>query len=292
MIELPINFTVPELSVDTNSSKDTIIYVLSNDWPLTVTQINNRISDLYGLNISYQAVHKTLLQLELDNIVLRKGKKFELKKSWIKNLKNFATTLENRYILNERKKNIKYKGKPITLKFDDMNDFFREFLSLLGSNQLIQNNNRAIYAIQTHGWFPLGFRFSDYNLLSKLVKSNKKGVWCVIQKELPFDKVVAQTYKRAGLNVLTGIKDDAFKHGVIAQGDFVFDINFSPATTELVEELYSKTQNLSVYFREFTKQFTEKKDVNIKIKIRKNPSYAKLLQKQVLSHFKEEEQND
>ena len=77
------------------STQELIIEILSNEWPLTTKQIFNKLKRNYGLNISYQAVHKKLKEMIEEKTLSKNKAELTINYSWIKNLSNYAKKLES-----------------------------------------------------------------------------------------------------------------------------------------------------------------------------------------------------
>ena len=74
---------------------------LSQKWPLTSKEIFNSLKKEHGFNGTYQAIHKTLNLLAEEKIIEKKDqKKYSLNRTWVKNLKNTASYLEDHLLQN------------------------------------------------------------------------------------------------------------------------------------------------------------------------------------------------
>ena len=90
-----MNQTIPLLkfSPSTATTKENIILLLTHKWPLNAKEIFLEVQK-HGLNnVTYQAVHKAILQLEEEGIIEKQGKTIQLKKNWVEQSKKFFTDL-------------------------------------------------------------------------------------------------------------------------------------------------------------------------------------------------------
>ena len=86
------NLNLPKLSA-AKSTKDQIISLLSENWPLSAKEIYNRLQREQASEITYQAVHKTLGEMSEEGILTKEEKGYRISDSWIKNLKEFSNCL-------------------------------------------------------------------------------------------------------------------------------------------------------------------------------------------------------
>ena len=86
------------LKFNTNAnSKEKIIQLLSENWPLTGKEVYNRLMHEYSHEITYQGVHKALAELSEENIVEKNGSKYLLNHDWIDTNKKFFELMQERY---------------------------------------------------------------------------------------------------------------------------------------------------------------------------------------------------
>ena len=71
---MAINLTLPQLNRKGFSTKDLIVSILSEEWPLSAKEIFKRTQRGFEADVSYQAVHKVLSELEGNFIVEKVGK--------------------------------------------------------------------------------------------------------------------------------------------------------------------------------------------------------------------------
>lgn len=73
-------------SLQDKSLKNIIINLLSINWPQSTNELHQAIQSQCKLNISYQAVHKVVKQLQENSCVLRIDKKYKINEEWIEDL--------------------------------------------------------------------------------------------------------------------------------------------------------------------------------------------------------------
>ena len=77
--------------------KDLAVLLLIEEYPLKVKAIFNQLRQNYGVSATYQAVHKALLQLAEDGVVLRTKFGFIINREWIKKVEFFVALAKRNY---------------------------------------------------------------------------------------------------------------------------------------------------------------------------------------------------
>ena len=81
-------------------SKELIVLILSEDWPLNLKKIHSNLKRS-GKNISYQAVHKTVKCLLGAGILKKIGLEYRLSTAWLQKMELFCNDINNRYAAKE-----------------------------------------------------------------------------------------------------------------------------------------------------------------------------------------------
>lgn len=285
---MTLNIIVPHFSSKGNSTKDLIISTLSEEWPLSIKEIHARLQKNYSLKASYQAVHKSIVELEEDNVLMKNGKNYELNRVWISSVKKFGEQLENKYSDSIGKYEIdsNFTGQ-INLKFNDVSLFIVTIAEILAKGTLIGKGPNIGVGIFRHLLWPLRFSFADYELFKKMAKNIDK-TYAIIKNETLLDKWIETQYLKGGFG---GIKFDSKIKSpddhLIIHGDSIIQINYSEETNKIVDMVYERNHNLTDLFIEYFIRDALKRKADIEVKIRKDPAVATLLREQIISHFKE-----
>ena len=86
-----------ETPIGERKVKETLFRILAEEWPLTQKEIYFTAIRQHALNVSYQAIHKSLKQLAEKRIVTKQGRKYALNKEWITQMRKFSENLEKAY---------------------------------------------------------------------------------------------------------------------------------------------------------------------------------------------------
>ena len=92
-------------------SKEIIVSILSQKWPLTTKEIYNILKR--HVSVSYQAVHKSLNELVSSRVVVRKGKKYCLNPDFVAKMKKHWSAIEENYKENSASKIGVFTGQKI-----------------------------------------------------------------------------------------------------------------------------------------------------------------------------------
>jgi len=89
------------------STKDTIIEILSSEWPLSLNKIYNRTKKKYGISVTYQATHKAVNELVAGGALKKENREYQLSVDWINKIERFGKKLREDYL----KKDFSEAGK-------------------------------------------------------------------------------------------------------------------------------------------------------------------------------------
>ena len=81
--------------------KSMIIYTLVSEWPLTVRKIYNKVKNSNGIDITYQAVFKSVNELVEKDVLVRNGKEYMINIGWINMVKDTADMVKKKYLKEE-----------------------------------------------------------------------------------------------------------------------------------------------------------------------------------------------
>lgn len=265
-----------------STTKESVIRILSQEWPLTTKEIYRKISKENNKAISYQAVHKALNQLSDQHILSKQNQAYQLNAHWINQIKNFGQTIDHVYSNESGKLNLPNDfSKPYTIEFKDVSAYPVTMGNILISKTLTNGETKPVYALLQHGLWPLRFNFLDYEVLLRCAKANP--VHGVITSNLPFDQWIAEQYITGGFTtVKVGIKPKKLEGNFIIHGETVMEVEYPPETLQFIEEIYAKMNSLSDLFKFYISRKISKHPYKAIVTIQKNPTLAKILTNQIL----------
>ncbi|MFH1239658.1 MAG: hypothetical protein V1672_00400 [Candidatus Diapherotrites archaeon] len=269
------------------STEEAIIFVLSEKWPLSAKEIYNLIIKRCDKDISYQAVHKKLTELEAMNVILKEGKTYQLHKLWISNQRRFIDRIENVYSNSQKKYTLdpNFEGS-IEWRFDDYSNVVITIADLLAKQVFIGSTPSGPLGITRHVWWPLNFKFGDMLILRSVIKKNPLS-YMVTRYNFPFDKWASKEFLKNGWGgVKLGVNFDEFDNEIIVHGDSILVFEYSEESKKVIDQFYQKNSNLTDLFSEFTRKKFASRKVDIMVKITKNQQMAEVLRKKFMTYFK------
>lgn len=279
---MPINISVPILRGNL-STKDQIVSILSEEWPLSVKDIHSRIAKEKGEHVSYQAVHKLLKQLEVEEVIKLSEKKYSLSKQWARNIKGFAERIEAQSSPSNGLESINtnFSGTKKII-FDDFRDLCVSMAKLFIGLSASSKRKKIAFGLFRHLWVSLSLDFRDFSLIKKMVGA-AADVIVVSYSSSPLDKWVAQQYYAAGFsNVKLGIGPEKYPgEDIVVFGDLVFRVKFSEDTIKILDEIYGRNSNVADLFKEYAIQKIITRKLHIEVDVSCDPALAKMFKMQL-----------
>ena len=116
------------LNPDKKSTKELLISILSSNWPLSAKELFFQLKKT-GISVTYQAVHKSLTELQKKGIVEKEHNKYLINIEWINELIDYCGQLENNYLAGIPKRKEDIPDKVIFNKLFMIYIFFMEVLT-------------------------------------------------------------------------------------------------------------------------------------------------------------------
>jgi len=273
--------TVPAIGSGKASTKNVIISILSEEWPLSVREIFSRVQKNGNGSISYQAIHKTLQTLESEEIVKRNEKGFTLNPSWIKNIRSFGEQLDKSYSLNSYQRVIIDFNKPLqSFTFNNYLEMLR-FTIHFFVDCPNQENKLGVCRCY-HAWCPMNVSNEEYKKLKQLFAETK--FYEIIAHDTPLDQMFAGLLRDLGKTIKLGIECSK-ECDTVVKGDFVYQVYFPNDLKSILSKIYKDTQKIEEL--EMNKLFKNvlEKETKIKVVIIKDSSLAEQIREDTLKYF-------
>lgn len=268
---------IPALGKPT-ATKDIVVQILCQRWPLSVKEICNGVKKLSSRPISYQAVHKILAELLKGGIVEKSEKGYSLSLSWIDSSQQFFSGLHASYS-NDFIKSI--EGK--TLEFDTLYAADRFLIEALQKILPLLPKKSVLCLHWNRLWMPLFLSKEDYanvKYFGRLFDG-----YSLSKGNDPIDKWCADFWNKTGMKAKVGI-DVASTFDLVVLNGFIIQVFYSLETKKKLNEIYSKTTRVKdLNVDDFFHSIFEKKTV-VLVKVTKDPLMANALRKQTLGYFK------
>jgi len=254
-------------------TKENIILILSEQWPLSTKEIFERVRKSSGNPITYQAVHKTLQGLLNEGVVEKKKNSFQLNLDWVEKLKRFTESIETEYKLQQEKSSVK--------TFDNFYNACRFIVAWMDSAILHDKEHIGVAQVK-HLYWLMNIQKSDLETLKRIFKSGKGYVVCC--NSSPLNKALAPFYRRLGRTKIKLGVDCASTHDTFVIGDKILQIFFDIDLKQKIEKLNKNKDVQSVLMKGFFDIFYKKK-TQIKIFEIENKELASQIKQQTIGYF-------
>jgi len=82
------------------STKELVVRILCDEWPLSIRQIHERVKRTHAVECSYQAVFKQVKALAEKGIIQSDGRYYSMNLEWIERVGFFVRSLQEHYKKN------------------------------------------------------------------------------------------------------------------------------------------------------------------------------------------------
>lgn len=265
------------LTKNTKGVRACIINKLSQQWPLTLKQLHQHAIRDAGLNVSYQAIHKAIQQLEEEKIIAKGEKGYQLHAEWIKSVTHLAQGITHSYsqheIVDPSKEIIQMTlpnwlavGKYCAFKFDI---------------EYPNPSNKPTLCNWVHVWPVVGLSPEETQTLIHMYQNETH--YSICPNDTPIDRAMAEWLNKINKKTKTGVTA-TFDYDYLVKGDYICQIHFPKPFQEEIHQFYLET-------KDFTKMDYHKlqhlimKEVGIQLIIIKNEKLAEQLREMTIKYF-------
>jgi hypothetical protein len=181
------------------STKKLIIEILGNQFPLNLNQIVKEIKT--KKNLSYQAVHKTIGELIIDNTVKKVEKQYFLNKDWVESqTKSFSKYYSNYFNISYNSNQIDPKAKIQVFRFSSLKDILDFIVETIEKGYLKSSSNKIYISLRRiHPIIPPSLIVA----IKKVSKENN--IYLICKSDKFTDKWGAKLFRSLGVKVKTGV---------------------------------------------------------------------------------------
>lgn len=280
-----MTFEIFNFSVKPESTKDMIIMILSEEFPLTLPKIKNILQKKYQKTISYQGIYKELNLMIEKKIIIKEEKSYLLNKEWILNLNKYSEHLyltysnQVKYSITDILK-LKNEADSLTLKFNSLYEMDKFFINLLYIFNEYFDKNEPIFMHYKNNTWPFLYNFDEFNFMNKLkskfyslcITASQVDSWaCEFEKQIGMQvKVVSKktpfwSFHLFGPYVINYIVDEKISEEI--KDFFVNNSKMNQLDLSKLNALINKTGEFKVIFminNEIKKQLLEEIKLNFK----------------------------
>lgn len=266
------------------STKSKIVDILSREWPLSCRKIYNRLVRENGADITYQAVHKAVLQMTEEGILVKKSMDYSLNIDWVNQIGRFSKDVSDAYISGKRAETL--EGDVTQHDFDCGYDAIRFLIDNFSQGKMFPINSEriTIHAKVQHMWNPFVLVPSDFGKLKGFAGRIEVKIACKGDTQL--DRIVAKFYNALGIKTCLGA-DVSETPEIIVFGESVVVQIFNPAEMrELLSRTYQRTK--TIFSPELMKNFHEIAygRGKVTVLVNRNAIAAAGINQEILSKFK------
>ncbi len=263
-----------------HSTKDQIVSILSQEFPLSAKQIFNYVSKNSG-NVSYQAVHKALQELVSGCVVEKRGKEFLLSSRWIDYLNNYSNQLGYRYN-NNLSKTLDNHNFVFKTVYDCDMFLIETFVKIA---QSFPKNERPLIIMQCrHAWAPLFLSKLEYKKLVETLKRTK--CYALIKGNSSIDKWCVDFWHKNEVSAKSNV-DVASNSDFYVAGDYVISVFFPMGIRQKMDKAYSETESQAGLDVNHLFHSIFETETEIVVTINRNQQIADQVKEQTLSFFKQ-----
>ena len=273
-----------------SSTRNAIVNVLGAQWPLSAKALCNILLREKAISVSYQAVHKTLAQLEDEGIIERTGREYQLNKQWIAHVKQFGLHLEEAYSKVQSGFVVPFadahRHEHVTYTFDTIIDYGRFLI-----NYFFQHPNplqKPCAFLCKNTYMPIGLSKEELGKLKTLWATNKYFV--LVASSSVIDKFYGKALIRMGcgnIHFRFGVPV-ASDSDILVVGDYILRMYLRSDMKKELFERSAQFRNLEEFDLDWLFAFMHQRKTELKVQIDKDPTIADQLRTETLSYFKEE----
>ncbi|MCR4336141.1 MAG: hypothetical protein NUV57_06450 [archaeon] len=261
-----------------NSTKSNILSILGEMQPLNAKQIHSELKNQYANSSTYQAVHKTLKELQETGILKEFNHQYTIETKWIantkKHLENIEKTAKTLSAEELQEKKIMY------FEFDKFIEI-AEF-ALFEFSALPNPDKKPYIGLSYHVWPSLALSNKQFVRFKEFLTSTQ--TYILAKSDTILDRIAKKAFEKHGTKVKMGA-ELPFTPDTLVQGDFIAYVYFDYKGKKLYDQFSKATKNLTnlniseIFETLFETQFKHK------ILVIYNPEIAEEIRRNALKEF-------
>lgn len=259
--------------------KKEIVSLLSEHWPLFVKEIFAAVSR-NGFSGSYQAVFKSLKELQEDGIVVCRNKKYLLSDEWIDELNSFAGNLKYNYANNKKLPVDSYSKQLVFETIYEAETFLLKFVM----ENLDFSKGKPVMCLQwSHFWVPLFLDRQTYAIFKEKVPLiDGYSVTC---GNTAIDRWCHEFWKKHFVNTRYGVNSSNSSE-ITAFDDFVIQFFYPKKLKQQIDKAFIKAKRVEDLDLKNLFETVFEQKTKIPALITRNKELAEQLKKETMEYFK------
>ncbi|MFH1770656.1 MAG: hypothetical protein ABH828_03805 [archaeon] len=285
-----LELSIPQKGEKSGNAKDLIFTVLTQESPLSLMELTNRIKSQYNLRLTYQAIRKAVEKLNDQGVLKKEGKKYSISQEWLLELKTFfdkmlMTKDSGKTVYNFTKELAKEDYAVYTFSnLLDLDNFWGDMLMYLTKN-IGPDEIKVAINYDAYMWWML-FNLGRETKIYKYNTKNKIKTYFLWTRDVPLNRWGSKVYSELGFeSKVKNIMELDESVYVNTVGDTVIQVKFSKDIMKKIRtyfEKYKATQEISM--KDITKIAHE--PCEVKFIIFRNPTLAKNIRDTYMKYFK------
>src|SRR3989344_333366 len=228
---------------------DIIMIILAKEYPLTIGEITKQLKNNFEVDISFQAVRKSLNNMVDRKILLVEDKKYFVNKNYILELKRITDQLLKNYFQGSKLgKVVVWSEKPeshSTYVFENFikTDQFCNEIILDWAHNLKEGEDNRFFFQSPHFWYifvQLGIESS----FLKEIKALKVKAYYLCDGKTLLDRWTKKFYDAHNIKYMINTFSTSMKTTIAVFGDFVVQYDYSASIYEKIEEFYKVAKDI------------------------------------------------
>ena len=217
------------------SLKNLIINVLLIKNKVNIKEIKFEIKNKYGVNVSYQGIHKILYFFKEEKIVEKEDHIWKINDSWLKTIKETFDNIDN------EEKILEYNPEMKSISFSTIGKAFQFMVSNIESGSL-KNNGEDLFIthVKNLAFFPLDKR--EREVIKKLAKNTK--CYVLVENNNFLNKLCTKFLKSFGMKIYFAVPRST-PHTITIYGNTLINTYSSFNLPEFMTQTYQKIKNIS-----------------------------------------------
>jgi hypothetical protein len=264
-------------------SKGLILGTLSKEWPLAAKEIFYRIRQNTGDIITYQGVHKAIMQLTQEEVLSKNQSKYSISPEWISKLNKFGSELQRAFLgkrcvhLNEIPRNTSAQ-----LVFDSLIDYFYWLLDELNS-EMKDGSIDSTHSIAYHPWPIFNISKSQYGGLKNAYSASEH--YFAFKGNSALDKALVSIWKNIGVKVK--LKAECSKNcDILVYRDYVIQLFISNSTKKELSKLFDGAKNINGKLLSDYYELIYEHSEPVNVLVARNPELAGQIREEVQIEFR------
>ncbi len=237
---------LPVFDKENSTTRDKIISILAMEPSQNTKKINAVLKKQYALNVTYQAIHKTLKQMVEQGVLEFDGKSYKINSKWVEELKMFVEKSSNFTIKSSESRS---QGEISVIEVNSLKEVDKFWLgfekSILKEFETLPEKERIAYLYLPHCWFALSYPQNEHEFMRDLKKIKGK-IYYFCSGDTLVDRWVKEFYSNypdSPYKIFLGVKSESTSEKWISSNK-VTDVFFPSGFLKIYDELYSKTKDI------------------------------------------------